>query len=146
MADIKLIKGGLATDDRGSVGFINEFDFVDIKRFYTVSNHARGQVRAWHGHKKEQKRLTVVKGSFLICVVQIDDWNAPSNNIQVQRYVLTENLPSILYIPGGFAHGLMSLTDDAKLLVFSSATLAESTADDIRFPSRYWDPWHVEER
>ena len=31
-----ILSGGLAVDDRGEVGFVNEFSFNDVKRFYTV--------------------------------------------------------------------------------------------------------------
>jgi hypothetical protein len=41
---------------------------------------------------------------------------------------------------------MMSLTDDAQLLVFSTTTLQESLNDDFRFHARHWDPWTVEER
>jgi hypothetical protein len=40
----------------------------------------------------------------------------------------------------------MSLTDDTRVMFLSSSSLEESAADDIRFPSRLWDPWNVEER
>jgi hypothetical protein len=40
----------------------------------------------------------------------------------------------------------MTLTGDAKLIFFSTSTLEESLGDDVRFPARYWDPWHVDER
>jgi dTDP-4-dehydrorhamnose 3,5-epimerase len=40
----------------------------------------------------------------------------------------------------------MSLTPDAKLVFFSTATLEESRNDDYRFPARYWDVWQVDER
>ena len=40
----------------------------------------------------------------------------------------------------------MSLTDDLKLMFFSTSTLEESAADDIRFDSRLWDIWQVTER
>ena len=33
--------GDLAVDDRGEVGFVNDFDFAGVKRFYTVRNHQR---------------------------------------------------------------------------------------------------------
>jgi dTDP-4-dehydrorhamnose 3,5-epimerase len=40
----------------------------------------------------------------------------------------------------------MSLTEDAKLMFFSTSTLEESMGDDIRFDSRYWDIWNTVER
>jgi dTDP-4-dehydrorhamnose 3,5-epimerase len=40
----------------------------------------------------------------------------------------------------------MSLTEDAKLIFFSTSTLEESKDDDFRYPARYWDIWTVAER
>jgi dTDP-4-dehydrorhamnose 3,5-epimerase-like enzyme len=142
----RLLKGGLAVDDRGQVGFVNEFDFADVKRFYTVTNHERGFVRAWHGHRHEAKYATVVAGTMLVCCVAIDDWTNPSPALPILRFILSERVPSILYIPAGHANGFMSLTEGAKIVFFSTATLQESLQDDIRFPARRWDPWSVEER
>jgi dTDP-4-dehydrorhamnose 3,5-epimerase len=144
--EVRLIRGGLATDDRGEVGFVNEFDFADVKRFYMVSNHRRGFIRAWHAHRIEGKYVLVVKGAAMVCGVKIDDWDQPSRDLQIHRYVLSERLPSALYLPPGYANGFMSLTDNAKLLFFSTATLEDSLGDDIRYDARYWDPWTVEER
>jgi dTDP-4-dehydrorhamnose 3,5-epimerase len=144
--EVRLIRGGLATDDRGEVGFVNEFDFADVKRFYMVSNHRQGFIRAWHAHRKEGKYVLVVKGAAMVCGVKIDDWDQPSRDLQIHRYVLSERLPSALYLPPGYANGFMSLTDNAKLLFFSTATLEDSLGDDIRYDARYWDPWTVEER
>ena len=141
-----LIKGALSVDDRGEVGFVNDFHFDGVKRFYTLSNHSKGFVRAWHGHKKEAKYFHVVKGSALICAVKIDDWKNPSKNSPLFRFTLSEKSPSVLFIPAGFANGFMSLTEDCKIIVFSTSLLQESLDDDFRFESRYWDPWKAEER
>jgi len=141
-----IIKGGLAVDDRGEVGFANDFHFDNVKRFYTLSNHSKGFIRAWHGHKKESKYFHVIKGTTLICAVKIDNWENPSKNLMVARYTLSEKSPSVLFVPAGFANGSMSLTDDCKIIVFSTSTLEESLNDDFRFEAHLWDPWKVEER
>lgn len=57
----QLLKGGLAVDDRGTVSFVNDFNFADVKRFYIVENHKQGFVRAWHAHRNESKYVMVVK-------------------------------------------------------------------------------------
>ena len=57
----RVIEGGRSVDDRGEVGFINDFDLAEAKRFYTVTNHQAGFVRAWHGHRNEAKYVTVLK-------------------------------------------------------------------------------------
>ena len=142
----ELLRGALAVDDRGEVGFVNEFGFADVKRFYTVSNHATGFVRAWHGHRHEAKYVLAVSGSALVCCVEIDDWDHPSQELAVQRFVLSDRSPAVLHVPAGYVNGFMTLTPDAKLMFFSTSTLDESLGDDIRFPARYWDPWQVEER
>jgi dTDP-4-dehydrorhamnose 3,5-epimerase len=140
------MSGGLAVDDRGEVAFVNDFNFTGVKRFYLVSNHRQGFVRAWHAHRREAKYVTVVQGAALIGAVKIDDWNAPSQDAQVHRYVLSSHKPSVLYIPAGYANGFMSLSDDARLIFFSTSTLEESTGDDIRYDARLWDIWNVVER
>ena len=48
--ETKIYQGGISVDDRGSVRFVNEFQFQNVKRFYQVENHKSGFIRAWHGH------------------------------------------------------------------------------------------------
>ena len=146
MAEPSLLRGAIAIDDRGEVGFVNDFDFAGVRRFYTVRNHRSGFVRAWHGHRREGKYVLAASGSALVCAVRIDDWQTPSRDAVVHRYVLSERTPAILFIPPGYANGFMSLSDDAKLVFFSTSSLADSKDDDVRFHARYWDPWTVEER
>jgi len=142
----KMIQGGIVVDDRGSVSFVNDFSFAGIKRFYMIENHRQGFVRAWHAHKKETKYVMVIKGAALVGAVKIDNWEKPSEVTQVERFILSEKKPSILYIPAGYANGFMSLTVDTKLIFFSTLSLEESQSDDFRFSSRHWDIWQVEER
>lgn len=142
----ELIRGGSAVDDRGSVAFVNDLALSEFQRFYVVTNHAPGFVRAWHGHRHERKAAVVLSGAAVICAVAIDDWDAPDKAAEVHRYVLSERAPSALVIPAGHANGFMTLAADTRVCFFSSSSLAESAADDIRFPARYWDPWSVEER
>lgn len=142
----ELLRGDLAVDDRGEVAFVNEFDFDGVKRFYTVANHQRGFVRAWHGHRHESKFVLAVSGAALVCCVEVDDWENPSRDLEVKRFVLSAEKPAVLHVPAGHVNGFMTLTDHAKLIFFSTSTLDESVGDDIRFPARFWDPWHVEER
>jgi len=144
--DVQLLKGGLAVDDRGSVSFINDFNFNDVKRFYMIENHKRDFTRAWHAHKNEGKYVSVVKGSAIVGAVKIDNWEKPSKDSEVNRFVLSEKSPSILFIPKGYANGFKSLTDDTKIIFYSTSTLEESMGDDIRFDSNYWNIWEIEER
>ena len=146
MEGIGLIEGGLAVDDRGAVSFVNGFDFAGVKRFYVVRNHVTGFVRAWHAHRREAKYVFLARGSALVCAVRIDDWEKPSKDLPIKRFVLSAEKPSVLYIPEGHANGFMSLTGDAALVFFSTSTVEESRNDDIRYDARHWNPWKVEER
>ena len=141
-----VIEGGLAVDDRGTVAFANDFHLANVKRSYLVSNHRAGYIRAWHGRQREAQYIMAVQGTAVVGAVKIDDWESPSKDLPVQRYVLSEYKPSVVYIPPGYASGFMSLTAGAKLLFFSTASLEESRQDDIRYDARYWDPWGVAER
>ena len=147
MPDLPLVptifQGNRATDDRGSLGFINGFTLQNFERFYTVSNHSSNFIRAWQGHLKEAKAIIVLQGAALVCAVEMDDLKAPNKNNQVYRHVLSGNNPAALFIPAGYANGFKTLTSDAVVLVFSSTTLEESSGDDYRFEYDYWNPWEV---
>jgi dTDP-4-dehydrorhamnose 3,5-epimerase len=142
----KLLAGGLATDDRGELSFVNDFDFQGVRRFYLVANHRQGFVRAWHAHKREAKYVLAVSGAALVGAVEVDSWEQPSRGLEVKRFVLAAHKPSVLYIPAGYANGFMSLTPDMKLMFLSTSTLAESQNDDFRYDAHYWDIWTVVER
>lgn len=141
-----LIPGGIAIDDRGSVSFVNDFDFKNVKRFYAVANHRQGFVRAWHGHKKEAKYVLVTSGAALVGAVKIDNWEKPASTLEPEKYVLAASKPALLFIPAGYANGFKSLTKDTKIMFFSTSTLEESKGDDFRYPARHWDIWTSEER
>lgn len=140
------VAGGKAFDDRGSLTFINDLDLSQFKRFYIVENHAKGFVRAWHGHKKEAKAVVVVSGSALVAAVKVDNWESPSKDLKVERVVLSAEKPAALLIPAGYANGFMTLTESAKVMFLSTSSLEESAGDDFRFDARLWNPWNIEER
>ena len=141
--ELRLIEGGMAVDDRGAVRFANGFNFQGVKRFYAVTNHRAGMIRAWHAHRREAKYATVLQGAAIIGAVRIDDWEKPSSESEVHHFVLCGDKPSVLYIPSGYANGFMSLTDDAIIMFFSTATVEESKNDDIRYDAYYWNIWDV---
>jgi|688.fasta_scaffold121331_2 dTDP-4-dehydrorhamnose 3,5-epimerase-like enzyme len=138
-----LIQGNRATDDRGSLAFINGFDISSFKRFYLIENHSSNFIRAWHGHLKEAKAILVIKGSAIVCAVELDDPISPNKSNHVERIVMSSTSPTAFYIPAGYANGFMTLSNDAQILVFSSTTLEESQGDDYRFEYNYWNPWEV---
>ena len=146
--NIHLLSGGMGIDDRGSVSFVNDFNFQNVKRFYVVENFSPNTVRAWHGHKHEAKFVYVPHGSAIVAMVEIDDWENPSRSTPVQRFVLSAKQPKVLYIPAGYANGFRVLEYGTKIIFFSTASLDESQGDDIRWPHDYWgrEVWLVEHR
>jgi len=134
MINTKVLNGGLAVDDRGSVKFVNDFNFEGVKRFYQVENHRNGFIRAWHGHKKEGKYVYVVSGSALIGVVDM-------KTEQISKFILSDKSPKVLWIPPGNYNGFKSLEENTKILFFSTTTLEESLDDDIREEHNKWDIW-----
>ena len=138
---IKEFIGSVVMDDRGTVKFVNDFNFVGVKRFYQVENHRRGFIRAWHGHRKECKYVYVVTGAALIGTVNLDD-----HINEVHRFYLCEELPKVLLIPGGYANGSMTLRENTKIMYFSTASLEETKGDDIRFPYDRWNIWEEDYR
>lgn len=142
----RLIAGGAAADDRGRLSFANEFDMAEVRRVYFVENFATGTVRAWHAHRHERKWVMAVTGAALTACVRVDDWENPSPDAEIHRFTLDAANPSVLEVPAGYANGAMSLLPGTKLAYFSDASLDESLGDDVRFPARHWDPWHVLER
>jgi dTDP-4-dehydrorhamnose 3,5-epimerase-like enzyme len=143
---VRLIEGNLAVDDRGAVGFVNGFDFQGVKRFYFSYTNKAGFVRAWHAHRRESKYITVLRGAAVVGAVKVDNWEKPSRQAPVGRYVLSAQKPAVLYIPAGYANGVMSLTDDTVIVFFSTATIEETRQDDVRYDARYWDIWQIAER
>jgi dTDP-4-dehydrorhamnose 3,5-epimerase-like enzyme len=140
------MKGERFVDDRGSLSFLNGLDLKDFRRFYIIENHAKGFVRAWHGHLKEAKAFLPLEGAFLVGAARLTDSIKPSKDVEVTRQVLDSGNPQALFIPKGYANGLMSLTEGAKLLVLSTSTLEESQGDDYRLPHDYWDIWKIVNR
>ena len=134
MMSTKVLNGGISVDDRGSVKFVNEFDFTNVKRFYQIENHRNGFIRAWHGHKKEGKYVYVSSGSALIGVVNME-------TEEISKFILSDKTPKILWIPPGNYNGFKSLEENTKIIFFSTTSLEESLGDDIREEHDKWNIW-----
>lgn len=141
---MQIIDGDLSIDDRGKITFVNDFDFADVKRFYMIENHEKGFIRAWHGHQEEGKYVLVINGTIILGIVPFD-----GTNEEVQRFILSASKPQVIYIPPRNFNGFKTLTEDAKIMFFSTSTLEESMRDDIRKPAMMWSDsgiWKVESR
>lgn len=141
-----LIEGGLATDARGQVSFVNGFGFKGVVRFYMVENSPEQPIRAFHGHMKEAKYVFVPSGRALVAVVKLTDPEVPSTNEVPERFILSADKPAILYIPDGYANGFRALEPNTRAIFFATASVEDSKADDYRFPHDYWgaDVWDAD--
>jgi len=133
----KLITGGSHSDNRGNIGFNNDFDASDIKRIYIIQNISTSFVRAWQGHAIERRWFSVVKGSFEIKLIQIDNWENPEKNTEVFSTVLNDKNFDTLYVPKGYVNSIQALDEDSKLLAMSDYLLGE-IKDEYRFDSNYF--------
>jgi dTDP-4-dehydrorhamnose 3,5-epimerase len=89
----------------------------------------------------------VLRGAAMVSAVRIDDWDTPSKNNDVHRYIISAAKPSVLWIPPGYANGFKSLVPSTLVVVFSTATLEESKNDDYRWPpDSFGDTWTVQNR
>ncbi len=129
-----IINGGLASDDRGTLSFVNDFNFEGVKRFYMVENHESGFIRAWHGHRHEKKYIYVVSGAALIIAVKLEDAKPDTPPEKVFRTVLTDRSPKIVVVPGGYYNAFKTLTPGTKVIFFSDASMEETKNDDVRLP------------
>lgn len=125
----RIINGDIFIDDRGKLLFVNKFDFSTVKRFYTVSNHKKGFIRAWHGHRHEEKFVFVPSGTALIGIVPLEDLTVNS----CEKFILSSSKPRILHIPAGYANGFQNLEDNTIIQFFSTVAMEDAVNDDIRF-------------
>lgn len=132
-----IIKGNRHQDERGTLIFNNDFNALGVKRVYTIENAGLESKRAWQGHRVEQRWFSSISGSFEIKLVEIDEWENPSKELPILKFILTAESLDVLHIPGGFATSIQALEKDSKLLVFADYQLGE-LQDEFRFPSNYF--------
>ena len=136
-----IIKGGNYTDERGQLEFFNEFDMSPIKRVYFTTHCDIEVIRAWQGHTIESRWFRCVNGGFNVKLVEIDNWENPSNDLKVFEYELTAEKQEILYIPNGYVNGFKGLKADSKLMIMSNYGFKEIENDQILFDQNKWTEW-----
>ena len=109
MMNPKLLIGKRYRDSRGSRSYNNSFDTSLIKGIYFIENTDIKIIRAWQGHKIEQRCFNVVKGSFKI----------------KEEFIKTSKTLDMLYVPKGFVSSIQALEVESKLLVMSDYLIGE---------------------
>ena len=133
-----IISGGHHQDRRGTICFNNEFDLLGIKRVYTIQNNDVHFVRAWQGHRVEQRWFSAISGSFKIKLIRVDHWEEPSKNLEILAFFLIAGNLDVLHVPPGFISSIQAMDDASQLLVFADFRLGE-LQDEYRFPPDYFN-------
>ena len=141
MSKIEVKQGELFDDHRGRISSINTFDFEGVERFYLIHHPDKSVIRGWHGHKIEKKWFYCVKGAFTIAIVEPDNWDMPSKDLEAEIFYLTENDSKIICVPKGFANCIKALDDNSSLLIYSGKKLPEAYSDSWRYDSSMWVDW-----
>lgn len=132
-----LISGNCYHDQRGQLFYNNDFDTSSIKRMYFIQNHSVDFVRAWQGHKIEQRWLSAVQGRFKIQLIVIDNWKKPSVSLPRLEYILKSETLDVLHVPAGYVSSIQAIEAKSKLVVMSDYQLGEIN-DEFRYPMNYF--------
>jgi len=138
-----LIKGDVHIDTRGILRYVNEKKPGIYRRFYLITHPDVKTVRAWQGHKKEEKAFYAINGGFTIAVVNPDSIESPADDEKPVFFQLTEENKNFLRVPGGNYTGIKAIGPNATLLVLSSMGIEDSKADDYRQPADKWVDWNT---
>lgn len=141
MDKIKIIEGGISVDHRGQISHVNDLDMSEVERFYVIHQNDTSIIRAWHAHQHEKKWFYVIKGSFKMAFVKIDNWDNPSPDLEPKIYHLSDKESKVLYIPEGYANGIKAEEPDSILMVFSNKILSKAINDSWRYDSEMWMEW-----
>ena len=135
--DPKLILGNCHSDQRGTLLYNNDFDASVIKRIYVIKNVDLEFKRGWQGHQIEQRWFSAINGKFKIQLVEIDNWEKPSANLEVFTYFIDSEKLNVLHVPRGYVSSIQSLELDSKLLIMADYFLGEIT-DEYRYNIKYF--------
>jgi hypothetical protein len=134
----QLLEGGSHEDARGTLGYNNNFDALDIKRIYVIENKNTAFVRAWQGHQIEQRWFSAMAGSFAIQLIAIDNWHRPNKKSERFEFVLDSDKLDVLHIPSGYVSSIQSLVAGSKLLVMADYLMG-ALEDEYRYESGYFE-------
>ncbi|WP_180269072.1 WxcM-like domain-containing protein [Sphingobacterium sp. 1.A.5] len=135
---VEYIQGGIAKDHRGQIRFVNDFDMSDVKRFYIIKNTDLELIRGWRAHKMEQRWFYVLSGSFKIDIVEIDNWEEASRDLNVRTEIVDSSENKVLHLSAGYGTAFQAMTENSELLVFSDYGIENAPNDDYTYPLDYF--------
>ena len=141
MEKVTIVEGEIFRDARGQISSLNAFDFQDVKRCYVIHHPNKSVVRGWNGHQFEKKWFYCIKGVFTLGLVEIDNWDTPSDNLDTEIYELSENESKIICVPEGYANCIKAQEDGSIMLVLSNKSIDETIKDSWKYNSSMWIDW-----
>lgn len=141
MSEIKIVEGGISVDYRGQISHVNDLDMKEIERFYIINQNDPSIIRAWHAHQFEKKWFYVIKGSFTMAFVKVDNWENPSPELQPEIFQMSAAESKILCLPEGYANGIKANEPNSLLLVYSNKILSVAVNDSWRYDKNMWVDW-----
>ncbi len=134
--------GGIHSDSRGTVSFMNDFDMSSIKRVYKITHPSVDIIRGWQGHLIESKWFLIQNGSFKFKIIKPDNMMLPKKLLYTGEFTINaDNRISILSVPPGFVTSFRAMKANSCMLVFSDVSVDESKMDDFRFSLDNWNLW-----
>ena len=121
----KIITGNSHTAARGTLYYNNDFDASAVKRIYVIENVNTEIIRAWQGHKIEQRWFSAINGSFKIGLIKIDDWENPAKNLEMLTFTINADTLEVLHVPQGYVSSIQAMEVGSKLLVLADHLLGE---------------------
>ncbi len=152
LKDSMLIVPFFSGDARGSFEKIfekNIFNTAGInfnlsEAFMSISQ--KNVIRGMHfQYKNPQKKIvTVLKGE---CVDIIVDLREKSDTyLKYQTFILNDTNHNLLYVPHGFAHGFLSMTDDMHMLYLCDGAYYKEFDTGIMFDDKVLDiKWPIKD-
>jgi len=123
-----------------------------MRQVYTVQNHTKGTVRAYHCHDRLWDYFLIVKGSAKFVLFNYDaygkivgdDENFKNHKTELfvngsdayKEYVTSDKRMQMVVVPPRWMHGWMPLEEETILISVASQTYNPDKPDEERIP---WD-------
>lgn len=106
-------------------------DFVQQNMSYSAG---RGTLRGLHYQRRpyaEAKLIRCLRGAIVDVIVDIREDS--SSYLQHQLFELTDRNQQQLYVPPGFAHSFLTMSDDVEVSYLVSAPYHPASEDGLRY-------------
>ena len=143
-------------DDRGLLTELCRDDWpeveTEIRQVYTVKNHTKGTVRAYHCHDRLWDYFLILKGSAKFILFNYDEYKGfceKTENFKdcdaelftkelgaYKEFVTSDKRMQMVVVPPRWMHGWMPLEEDTILVSVASHTYQPDKPDEVRIP---WD-------